>query len=53
MACNRFDDKSILVFNDMKRLLSILPANIKGDTFYSHQGLTFGGFIINNEMKTY
>lgn len=54
MECHsdRFDDMSLLVFNDMKRLISTLPANIKGDTLYSHQGLTFGGFIINKEMKT-
>ena len=48
----RFTDHSLLVFDDKERLLAILPANISGNTLYSHQGLTFGGFIVSLKMTT-
>lgn len=41
---DRFTDHSILVFED-DALIAVLPANIKDDTLYTHQGLTFGGFV--------
>ena len=41
---DRFDDFSLLVFKN-KKLCAILPANQKGDTIFSHQGLTFGGLL--------
>jgi len=47
-----FMDFSLLVFNDKKNIISILPANIKEDILYSHQGLTFGGFLVDDKMKT-
>lgn len=47
----RFTDHSLLVFDDKKRLMAILPANISGDMLYSHQGLTFGGFVISLTVK--
>ena len=47
---DRFDDFSLMIYFKNK-LLALLPANIVGDTIYSHQGLTFGGFIVDNEMK--
>ncbi len=47
-----FTDHSLLVFDDKERLLAILPANISGGTLYSHQGLTFGGFVIGIKMTT-
>lgn len=49
---DRFTDFSLLVFDDNDKLISILPANIKDNTVYSHQGLTFSGFIVNDKMKT-
>ena len=49
---DRFKDHSLLVFDEKERLLAILPANISGKTLYSHQGLTFGGFIVNHKMTT-
>jgi len=47
---DRFDDFSLMVYKK-KKLIALLPANIKGSTLYSHQGLTFGGFIVNDNMK--
>jgi len=48
---NRFKDYSLLIFNK-KKLISILPANIDNNILYSHQGLTFGGLILNRDIKT-
>ena len=47
---DRFQDFSLLVFEEDK-LVSILPANIVGDTVFSHQGLTYGGFVFDNKIK--
>ena len=46
---DRFEDSSLLVYAD-DRLLALLPANVDGGTFVSHQGLTFGGFLVNHHM---
>ena len=43
---DRFTDHSLLFFID-NHLHSILPANIVGDTLYSHQGLTYGGLLMD------
>lgn len=50
---DRFSDFSLLVFEDEK-LVAILPANREGAVVYSHQGLTYGGFVFeaNVKMKT-
>lgn len=47
---DRFNDHSLMFFND-KHLVAVMPANIKNHCFYSHQGLTYGGIITNQEMK--
>ena len=49
---NKFTDNSLLVYNEKKELIALLPANISGDTLYSHQGLTFAGFLIGEKVKT-
>jgi len=49
---DRFDDYSLLVFDDNNKLITVLPANIKNNILYSHQGLTFGGFLVDDKMKT-
>lgn len=41
---DRFTDFSLLIFKN-KKLAAVLPANRLGDSVFSHQGLTFGGFI--------
>lgn len=41
---DRFRDAS-LVFRKQGNLYALLPANIDGDTLYSHQGLTYGGLL--------
>lgn len=47
---DRFEDYSLLVFEDEK-LISILPANRIDDTIFSHQGLTYGGFVFENDIS--
>jgi len=48
---NRFRDHSLLFFRG-DQLVGLLPANIDGDTLFSHAGLTFGGVISGYDMKT-
>ena len=45
---NRFDDHSLLVYRK-NRLFALLPGNKKDNTFFSHQGLTYGGFITDHQ----
>ena len=48
---DRFDDHSLMVYDSKDKLIAILPANRRDNTLYSHQGLTFGGFLINDSVK--
>ena len=47
---DRFQDFSLLVF-DEDNLISILPANRVDDSLFSHQGLTYGGFVFDSKIK--
>lgn len=47
---DRFEDFSLLIFEDQK-LRAVLPANKKGNTVYSHQGLTYGGLVFLSKLK--
>ena len=44
---DRFADHSLL-FYDEHGLFALLPANQEGMTLYSHQGLTYGGLIVDD-----
>lgn len=46
---NRFEDNSLMVYRKGK-LYSLLPANKVGNVLYSHQGLTYGGLIMNDKV---
>ncbi len=46
---DRFCDHSLMVYR-RGRLYALLPGNVSGDTFYSHQGLTYGGLIMNDKV---
>ena len=41
---DRFVDFSLMAYNSGK-LVAVLPANISGTVLYSHQGLTYGGWL--------
>lgn len=47
---DRFQDFSLMVYDDSE-LIAILPANIKDDAVYSHQGLTYGGILITRQLR--
>lgn len=48
---DRFEDFSLLVFDEKENLKAILPANISDNKLYSHQGLTYGGVVIDSTLK--
>ena len=47
---DRFNDYSLMIFKD-DQLYALLPANINEGIVYSHQGLTYGSFILNENAK--
>jgi len=49
---DRFKDFSLIFKNDKHKIIALLPGNIKDKIFYSHQGLTFGGFLIDRGVHT-
>jgi Acetyltransferase (GNAT) domain len=49
---DRFRDHSLIIKANNNNLLGLLPANITADNvLYSHQGLTYGGLIVQKEAK--
>jgi hypothetical protein len=48
---DRFEDFSILVLDKKQKIKAILPANKLGNTLYSHQGLTYGGLVLQQKTK--
>jgi len=49
---DRFQDCSLIVLDDKEKIISLLPANREENILYSHQGLTFGSFIVDDKMKS-
>lgn len=47
---DKFEDYSLMIFED-DTLVSVLPANIVNNELFSHQGLTFGGFVFQRDEK--
>lgn len=48
---DRFADRSLMAYRN-GRLSAVLPANIKGQTLWSHQGLTYGGWAVREGLDT-
>lgn len=48
---DRFVDHSLLFYSDKDQLLCILPANETNDELISHQGLTYGGFLMSEKFS--
>ncbi len=48
---DRFEDCSLFVFDEKEKLVAILPANKVGNELFSHQGLTYGGLVYNDNLK--
>ncbi|WP_299336995.1 GNAT family N-acetyltransferase [uncultured Psychroserpens sp.] len=47
---DRFDDFSLMIYKNEK-LVALLPANTLENTVFSHQGLTYGGILLNSNIK--
>lgn len=48
----RFDDFSLLIFDEKDKLKALLPANRVGNQVFSHQGLTYGGLLVEKKTKS-
>lgn len=48
---DRFQDFSLLIFDEKEVLKAIMPANISVNDLYSHQGLTYGGIVLDSSLK--
>lgn len=44
---DRFKDHSLLVFNEGV-IICCIPANVEGQSIYSHRGLSYGGLVLND-----
>ncbi|HLM01514.1 MAG TPA: GNAT family N-acetyltransferase [Pyrinomonadaceae bacterium] len=49
---DRFTDCSLMFRGADDKLIAVMPANLKDDALVSHGGLTFGGVVSNQRMKT-
>src|SRR5258708_10307961 len=47
----RFQDYSLLIWDENDRLVALLPAHQSEEVISSHAGLTYGGFVIHESMK--
>ncbi len=47
---DRFQDHSLMIYKNEK-LYAVLPGNQVAHTFYSHQGLTYGGLLTTNKTS--
>ena len=47
---DRFEDSSLIFTNQKNHILGVIPANVSNNLFYTHQGLSFGGFILSREV---
>lgn len=47
---DRFEDFSLMFYDEKERLLTLLPATKHRNTIISHGGLTFGSFIVGEHM---
>lgn len=49
---DRFTDSSLLFRDESGKIIAALPATLKEDFLISHGGLTFGGVVSGNRMKS-
>lgn len=49
---DRYNDNSLIFLDDDKKIVALLPANLKNDLLISHEGLSYGGLIYGNKQKT-
>ena len=49
--CDRFEDYSLMIFDNEGALSAVLPAHVVGDSIASHNGLSFGGLLVSSKMR--
>ena len=47
---DRFEDFSLMFWDDKNKLIAIMPASVKDNVVTSHGGLTFGGILSDKKM---
>jgi hypothetical protein len=47
---DRFTDYSLMIW-DEKKLVAVVPANLKDDQLISHQGLSYGGILLEKQIR--
>ncbi len=45
---DRFQDASVILFNEKNQIQAVFPANKRDNTIYTHQGLTYGGLVLKD-----
>jgi hypothetical protein len=48
---DRMHDHSLIIRDERQNIIALLPANKRGNSFLSHEGLTYGGFVTDANMK--
>src|SRR6476660_5384310 len=48
---DRFEDCSLLIFNEKEKLVSLIHTNKKENIIFSHQGLTYGSLVYKDNLK--
>ncbi|MAK50894.1 GNAT family N-acetyltransferase [Marinobacter sp.] len=48
---DRFEDFSLIFYDEKGRIAALFPANLADDVCYSHQGLSFGGFLTTEKTS--
>lgn len=48
---NRFNDASLMVYDETDVLKAVIPMNESEEIVYSHQGLTYGGILITSDLR--
>jgi hypothetical protein len=49
---DRFHDHSLLIRDQKDKLIAVVPASKQGNLLVSHGGLTYGGIVTTDSMKT-
>lgn len=50
---DRFEDMSLVYYDDNGDVYGLFPASVSGDTVKSHGGLTYGGLVMGRECAGY
>lgn len=48
---DRFPDHSYIFLDEKDKISALIPGTVKGEIFYTHRGLTYGGLILDKNSK--